>query len=241
MSGIFEQFGEAFKAVTNPEEALKGMTDSVKEQAGELSNDVFKKALDSLGLTSLMESLSKVFPLQTIFPFLTGEVENKEASKDSNTTPSDNLGDAFSKVFKESLNGNIVQRFLNNKRSQHIKVACYNLAENFRWKQFGQNLFTQQPSFKNTEEKEEMQASKYLVKEIDSYPVGTVFWVQANIDPSDVESRHAKNGNHWLTYMGKNQQGEPLIADQNGVRPVKDNDFYSKRYVHKAYPPVQTA
>ncbi len=237
---IFKQLGDVVENITNPEKIITGAKEELKEKAGELSNDIFKKALDSLGLTMVFEMLSKVFPVQNIFPFLTGTQETKEVKNTASTSGSWE-GEYNTMLAQSKLKSGAIARFLNNKKPQSEKTACYNLAENFRWTQFQQNLFQQQPSFQNDKESEEMRASQYLKKEIDNLPQGTAVWVQANIDPRDTMSSNLTNRNHWITYLGKNQQGEPLIADQNGVRQIRDDDFWSKRYIHKIYPPVQSA
>lgn len=236
--GILDQIGEVAKALTNPAEALENakdqVADSLKNQATELGNDVFKGALDTLGITSILNWLSTTFGAQGVFSFL-GLGQKPEPQKEVNDTRVWNVSGEFQSIFKSTLVGNAVKRLINNQAIQGMSVACYNIAENYRWKKYGQNLFTTEADIENKEEKPEMNAVSYIKNNTTNLNEGDVIWVQGNINTQDTASSDPSSMNHWFTVVRKDADGTIYVGDQNGTYPVDGSVFWKERYFRKLY------
>ena len=237
--GILEQLGEIVGAVNNPAEALNKakseVTDTLKDQAKELGTDIFKGALDKLGLTAIMDWVSKTFGAEGIFSFLNLNNASAQPQKEVDDARVWNVSGEFESIFKSALVGNGVQRLINDKKIQGMGVACYNIAENYRWKKYGKNLFTTEADVENKEQKPEMNAVNYIKKNTANLNEGDVIWVQGSINVNDTSSSLGSSKNHWMTIVRKDANGTIYVGDQNGTYPVGNNAFWNKRYFRKLY------
>ncbi len=225
-----EAIGTIIKEKIAPlQETVAGTMDTIAKTQEQVSR--LKEALSG----DLFENLSKVFD-GTLFTSLIASISDGSLWKSNVDKPSESgssLINSFRTMIEKSKVAGGYDRLLRKGTVQGVKVACYNLAENFRYLHNGSNLFVTTPDIVNTKTNEEWIAKNKVDEMIKqgNLKAGDTIWLQGVINPSDKDSTLPGSKNHWVTYLGNGDFG-----DQNGVyNYTSDRNFWKNRYVTKVY------